>query len=1041
MKKLLSILSTITLVGASTTTIIACSPQNDIFPSGENSWWNNTETGFNDSNVINKMMNKVSRSNEGDKILTQDQGEGVSNFKKSLKDKNNNGLLKSTLAGKNKNILDDSLLIKNAKDIRFKPYADIGIVEDYAEYALKWHNKSGAWRSEVIKEAEKLGIDNVNFNNLANIVNNKDLINLDNGGGINLGFMQNASDTGELTPMWDAAPSKTTNKSEEWFKDRFDKWSKDSNGNISKNMTISFGPFANSFWHTAYNNGSTAEQLAEQLKMIGENYNSKSFDFYFAAPYLSAKQPQYKESQKLLASALKILMETDAAENNGKTTWDIRLSLVGSNVQGLGFSPSMLEGNEAGFEEHNADESSPLYVFTKYLGTNFKLNLVAGYLSEEDSELYPNNLEKLKNNENWELKFIKNQIQVLRNNWIKLSNVLNGTEFEQSKLNWNQSTGIVNEEQPPLTDDEKDFSKRMIVTPWMGARAEKAMYNFTPKDMAELREFSIEQNIGELSMFYITRDHGSEFLSSLTEDEKNNLSTTNSARLADKNALDQNIRSGSGFYDEYSYTKALNGKLSKSDVENLKHYDTFEEAKINGIKGLIDLESIKVESEFGKFVGSLGNDAVWEGPGNGGPGTGENGGNTDPVPPTGEQGPAPASPSLYKDRLLANPVRGNSQITKKVAKNSGVYFSPYLDAGLWEGNEIAAIKGASNLDHLTLSFAQQINSKQPSNPSEDMEISFAGIDKGNEGYDYWLEAQLKAKVLDPLVKQNPDNLKNIKVAYGGATTGGYDHKNPWSLAAELYGNDATNRLEKSLVDFQNEISGLYGKSNIMKSIDFDIEGEAQNNHEGITVLAKTLAQMKKADKSWDFSITLPVLPQGLTNVGYGVLDIFVKEYKNAGLDIKDLPITNLMLMDYGDPIYLEAISKNETNFDLAKAAIENTFRNIENSIKENFNIEGVKPSNIWKLIGATPMIGVNDTVAGVFTEEDAKELYNYAHTVGLGYIGMWSMNDDRGRQGDKAINKSLVTHGLAYLDEYVFASAFNGNWDYVKKHTHDKWYL
>ncbi|WP_020834218.1 glycoside hydrolase family 18 protein [Spiroplasma taiwanense] len=77
------------------------------------------------------------------------------------------------------------------------------------------------------------------------------------------------------------------------------------------------------------------------------------------------------------------------------------------------------------------------------------------------------------------------------------------------------------------------------------------------------------------------------------------------------------------------------------------------------------------------------------------------------------------------------------------------------------------------------------------------------------------------------------------------------------------------------------------------------------------------------------------------------------------------------------------------------------------------------------------MIGVNDTVWGVFTLEDAKELYNYAHSVGLAYLSMWSMNDDRGKDiySGKPINKSLLTHGLGYLREYDFARAFNGQWD------------
>lgn len=987
MKKLLTLLGTTGLVAASTLAVVSCDlKKQEIWNITDNSKVDTTATGISNQNIIKGMRQKKERLNENDFILSNDFSQ--------KKSKANNLILKTSTLG-TKNLIENNL-IKNAGEIRFKPYADIGIVEDTVEYAQKWHSKSANSREDIERIFQNSKVQNVKFNTLDEIVNNKELINLDNGDGINLGFMQNASDTGELIPMWDAAPSKSENNSAEWFQNRWDKWMQKSNRSISKNMTISFGPFANSFWHTAYQNGYTSKQLAEQLRNISKKYGEvKSFDFYFAAPYLTGKD-SYKESQKLLASALKILIEED--EKNGSTPWDIRLSLVASNNDGLGFAPGLFEN---GGEQHVGDEMSPLYVFTKYLGMNFKLNLVTGYLVNDDNT----------EDGDWEIEMMKKQIMSTRDNWFRLNEVLNNNKTNQG--------------QEKISDVDKiSTAKRMIVTPWAGRRAEKAIYNFTPKDMAELRKFAIEQNLGELSMFYITRDHPSEFK------QNNNLDPKNPNMWADQNPIDQNIRSAS-MYEEYAYSKSLNGTYKYEDANKLIEHK--KEDLVKDKLGYIDIEFI----DDNKEIAALENDG-WDGPGNPGDGNNNDGNGGDPIPPV-DQGPPKDSPSLYRDRFLANEVRTNTNnwITKK-SNEDNVYYSPYLDAGLWEGNDIATIKSVSNLDHLTLAFAQQVNNSS----DEKIDISFAGIEKNNEGYDYWVENQLKAKVLNPLISGDVNKLKNVKVAYGGATTGGMTQKNPWNVAYKNAGNNvdaAVPTLKKSIVNFQNEISGIYNIQNIMKSIDFDIEGNAQNDHEQLRVLAKTLAQLKSEDGAWDFSVTLPVLPGGLTNVGYAVLDIFVQEYKNAGLNYKQLPITNLMLMDYGDPIYNDAVKNNITNFKLAQDAIENTYKNIRLSISENYGITIKNKHDIYSLIGATPMIGVNDTVAGVFTEEDAKELYNWANLVRLGYIGIWSMNDDRGVKSDKAVNKSLTTHGLTYLREYDFTRIFTGKWDDLIIKPSDKW--
>ncbi|KAF0851024.1 MAG: hypothetical protein EIB84_03605 [Spiroplasma poulsonii] len=84
------------------------------------------------------------------------------------------------------------------------------------------------------------------------------------------------------------------------------------------------------------------------------------------------------------------------------------------------------------------------------------------------------------------------------------------------------------------------------------------------------------------------------------------------------------------------------------------------------------------------------------------------------------------------------------------------------------------------------------------------------------------------------------------------------------------------------------------------------------------------------------------------------------------------------------------------------------------------------------------MIGVNDTVEGVFNLEDAKELYNWSHEENLAFISMWSVNDDKGFIGQQPSAKTFTSHGLNYLREWDFMRAFNGDWqEWVKRPASD----
>ncbi|ATQ35473.1 hypothetical protein MENTO_v1c03270 [Mesoplasma entomophilum] len=401
--------------------------------------------------------------------------------------------------------------------------------------------------------------------------------------------------------------------------------------------------------------------------------------------------------------------------------------------------------------------------------------------------------------------------------------------------------------------------------------------------------------------------------------------------------------------------------------------------------------------------------------------------------------------SHYYDWQEANPNRKEKYI-EQVKTNSKTKFVPYIDAALYNGDKVEDIlQQNKNIDGLTFAFANQDNKNQ-----DKLSISFAGLDKTTEGYKWYTEHKLLPDILKPLASR--DLFKNSRVSYGGYNAGEAPEKNlPWILATKLAPDDqvkAQKMLEQAFIDYQQELANLVGQK-MVKKIDFDIEGGAQDDKykNDTALLARTIAGMKKADKEWDFSVTVAVLNDGLIsgpNKGMQVVETFIQEYAKVGLSVNDLPKFNPMVMDYGNDIYEKAIAEGKTNFDLAKQATESTMRQIQSIIKTEFH-QTITDAQTYAMMGSTPMIGVNDTEKGVFTLEDAKDFYNWSHTIGIDYISMWSINDDRGLSypiyddpnypggvfGGQPANKSQTSHGLLYLNEYDFTRVFSGDWELV----------
>jgi hypothetical protein len=262
-----------------------------------------------------------------------------------------------------------------------------------------------------------------------------------------------------------------------------------------------------------------------------------------------------------------------------------------------------------------------------------------------------------------------------------------------------------------------------------------------------------------------------------------------------------------------------------------------------------------------------------------------------------------------------------------------VLVAPYVDMGLLSNGTttLAQLGSSGNLKSFSLAF-----------------VTSAGCKAS------WFNA------FDPRQKQFADQIAavraaggDVKVSFGGAT--GIELAQACTSVAALQ------------AEYQAVVSA-YG----LKYIDLDIEGAAVADPTTIARRSTALAALQKANPGLKISLTLPVLPEGLTADGLNV----VKSAKDAGVN---LDLVNIMAMDYG--------RSGQDYGDLAIQAVKST----KDQIK---SIYGNSDAAAFKMVGVTPMLGQNDD-GGKFTQSDAKDLVAFANANHLGFVSFWELNRDK----------------------------------------------
>ncbi|MGW1838526.1 chitinase [Streptomyces sp. NPDC002067] len=186
--------------------------------------------------------------------------------------------------------------------------------------------------------------------------------------------------------------------------------------------------------------------------------------------------------------------------------------------------------------------------------------------------------------------------------------------------------------------------------------------------------------------------------------------------------------------------------------------------------------------------------------------------------------------------------------------------------------------------------------------------------------------------------------------------------------------------DQSKIDagYQKEITA-YGTT----SLDFDIEGAAVADTAGVARQMTSIKNLKAANPGLTASVTLPVLPTGLTADGVNVL----KAAKAAGVKLDNV---NIMTMDYGQG----------TGTDMGAAAISAGKATLA-------QMRSVDPGYTYADLGLTPMIGVNDD-GSTFTLADAASVASWAKSNGVGRMSYWSVSRD---QACDSAAKAAARHG------------------------------
>lgn len=336
-------------------------------------------------------------------------------------------------------------------------------------------------------------------------------------------------------------------------------------------------------------------------------------------------------------------------------------------------------------------------------------------------------------------------------------------------------------------------------------------------------------------------------------------------------------------------------------------------------------------------------------------------------------------------------------VKAKVGESPGPWpkhvFAPYVDASLGYVPNFAQFKKDTGTGHFVLAFLVNTDCSSCS-------YAWGGVSSVTDGPN-GLYSNIKS-----LRQAGGD----VMISIGGA------NNNPLAKACT--------DVEELKTHYKNIIDNLN-----LAVLDFDIEGghvadtaSIKRRNQALKMLQDELAREGRNVPIW---ITLPVLPSGLTADGVNVVrSAMAHGVKLAGI--------NLMTMDYGGSMGCQSVEKvgndrrrldptRNINGECDIAATRAVHGQVK-KLARNFNLN-LSDADIWNMLGATPMIGVNDQELEVFFLDDAKTLRAHAEDKAMGLVSMWSVARDRAAPAGQAWQVSPSHSGLT--SDEAESSAFS----------------
>ncbi len=197
----------------------------------------------------------------------------------------------------------------------------------------------------------------------------------------------------------------------------------------------------------------------------------------------------------------------------------------------------------------------------------------------------------------------------------------------------------------------------------------------------------------------------------------------------------------------------------------------------------------------------------------------------------------------------------------------------------------------------------------------------------------------------------------------------------------------------------------------LTKMDFDIEGAWVWDSDSIERRSKALAKLQ-SDSSYDkveIWYTLPVNPTGLDAGGLAVVESALKN----GVNLSGI---NIMAMCWGDNFLPSDGSAGDMGA-LAIQSGESTHAQLKTLFKQ-YGIEKTD-SEIYAMLGITPMIGKNYSDRKIFTVEDTQELATWASEKGVGLLSMWSINRDQYNGTDLVEGSGVEQEAYDFSKEFV----------------------